>query len=198
VDVERGAGLEHGVGAFEDLGERLGLGEAAVRDGVQVGEVDDRPNPTRTRGDRENILGRPELADTAHDLHSERHCPVFALEALAELAQLLDDRVDRIRALAAEQEARVEDDELGPCCLGDPGGVVEHPDGHSLLLVQFDMTHEARDRRVDREHDSGLACTLPEPLRPRVVHPELALEIDLAGRVPALLEQLDRLLRTLA
>ena len=34
---------------------------------------------------------------------------------------------------------------------------------------------------------------LPEPLRPRVVHPELALEIDLAGRVAALLEDCDRL-----
>jgi len=34
VDVEGRAGLEHVVGALENLGESLGLGEAAVGDGV--------------------------------------------------------------------------------------------------------------------------------------------------------------------
>src|SRR4051812_27198213 len=86
----------------------------------------------------------------------------------------------------------MKNDELGARHLRDPGRVVEHPDRHSLLLVTLDVTHEARDRCVDGEHDPGLARNLPEALRPGIVHPELALEVDLAGRITALLEQLDR------
>ena len=37
-----------------------------------------------------------------------------------------------------------------------------------------------------------------EALRPRIVHPEAALEVDLAGRVTALEQELDGLLRALA
>src|SRR5439155_16667037 len=36
------------------------------------------------------------------------------------------------------------------------------------------------------------ACELTEPLRPGVVHPELALEVDLAGCVAPFLEERDR------
>jgi len=153
-----------------------------------MGEIDDGADPAGASGDREYVFGRPELADSAHDLDPERHRAVFAFEPLAELAQLLDDRVDRVCALAAEQEAWMEDDELRARHLRDPGRVVEHPDGHTLLLVALDVTHEARDRRVDGEHDPRLARKLTKPLRPRVVHPELALEVDLAGGVTALLE----------
>jgi hypothetical protein len=197
MDMERRALLEHAVGRLEDLDESLGLGEAAVCDRVQVGEVDDRADPAGAGSDREHVLGRPELADAAHDLDPERDRTVLALEPLAQLAELLDDRVDRVRPLAAEQEARVKDDELGAGSLGDSGRVVEHPDGHSLLLVALDMPHEPGDRRVDGEHDPGLASELAEALRPGVIHPELTLEVDLAGRVPALLKEHDRCLRTL-
>ena len=65
--------------------------------------------------------------------------------------------------------------------------MVEHPDRHSLLLVALDMPHEACDRRVDGEHEPGLASEAAEALRPRIVHPEAALEVDLAGGMAALL-----------
>ena len=115
------------------------------------------------------------------------------VQPLAQLAQLLDDGVNRRRALAAEQEARMKDDELGARGLRDACGVVEHPDGHVELLAALCVPHEARDRGVDGEDDVRVACELAEPLRPRIVHPELALEVDLAGREAALPEELHRL-----
>ena len=154
---------------------------------MQVGEVEHGPDPTAAARDREDVLGCPKLADTAHDLDSERHGPVLALEPLAQLCELLADRGDRDVALAAQQEARMEDDELGAGRPGDAGRVVEHPDRHSLLLVPLDMPHEACDRRVDGEHEPGLASEAAEALRPRIVHPEAALEVDLAGGMAALL-----------
>ena len=113
----------------------------------------------------------------------------FALEPLAQLAELLDDRVDRLLARAAEQEARMEDDHLGACGLRDPGRVVEHPDRHVQLLAALGVAHEAGDRRVHREHDVALARELAEALRELVVHPEAALEVDLARREAALEER---------
>src|SRR5262249_38056156 len=70
--------------------------------------------------------------------------------------------------------------------------------GHALLLVALDVTHEPGDRRVDRENDVVLVGELAEPLGPRVVHPELALEVDLARGVATLAEKLDRLLGAVA
>src|SRR5262249_12330373 len=98
-------------------------------------------------------------------------------------------------AVAAEQEAGMEDDDLGAGRLRDAGGVIEHADRHVQLLAAFGMAHEARDRSVDGQNDVGLARQLAETLGPRVVHPELPLEVDLAGGEASLLEQLDRLLR---
>ena len=73
-----------------------------------------------------------------------------------------------------------------PGDLRDPGRVVEHPGRHPVLAVALDVAHEPGDRRVHRERDPPLARELPELLGPRVVHPEAGLEVDLAGRVPAL------------
>src|SRR5207247_852117 len=53
-------------------------------------------------------------------------------------------------------------------------------------------THEACDGRMDGQHDPSGARELAEPLRPGVVHPEFALEVDLAGRVAAFLKERDR------
>ena len=64
------------------------------------------------RRDLADVVDRSELAHAAHHLDAERHGAILALEPLAQLAELLDDRVDRVLARAAEQEARVEDDDL--------------------------------------------------------------------------------------
>src|SRR5438105_15073278 len=98
-----------------------------------MGEVEDGADPTATACDRDHVVEATEVVDAAHHLDAERHRAVLALEALAELGELLADRRDRVRTLTAEQEARVEDDQLGARGLRDPGGMVEHPDGHPLL-----------------------------------------------------------------
>ena len=77
----------------------------------------------------------------------------------------------------------MEDDHLGARGLRDPGRVVEHPDRHVQLLAALGVAHEAGDRRVHREHDVVLARELAEPRGEVVVHPEAALEVDLARRV---------------
>ena len=70
-----------------------------------------------------------------------------------------------------------------------PGAPVERADGgRELAAARLEVPHEAEERRVDRERHVGLAGRLAEPLGPRVVHPEAALEVDLA-RVVAALEQ---------
>jgi hypothetical protein len=91
----------------------------------------------------------------------------------------------------------MEDDELGACRRRDARGVVEHPDRHVQFLAALGVAHEARDRSVDGEDDARLVRELAEPLRPLVVHPELPLEVDLAGGEAAHLEELDRLLGAL-
>ena len=108
----------------------------------------------------------------------------FALEPLAELGELVDDRVERVLAARGRAGSPGGRRRLGAAGRGDPGGVVEHPDRHPVLLVALDMAHEACDRRVDGEAMSALARELAEPLGPWVVHPEAALEVDLAGLKP--------------
>ena len=107
-------------------------------------------------------------------------------------------RVDRLLARPAEQEAGVEDDDLGAGRLRDPGRVVEHPDRHVQLLPALGVAHEAGDRRVHRERDVRLARQLAEALGELVVHPEAALEVDLARGEPAREQRLDRRLGALA
>ena len=150
-----------------------------------------RIQSTRSR-DREHVVDRPELAHSAHHLDPERHAAALLLEPLAELAGLLDDVVERLLPLAAEQEAGMEDHELGAGRDRDPCGVVEHPDRHVQLLAALRVAHEAGDRRMDGEDDPVLPRELAEPLGPRVVHPELALEVHFAGGIAALEQQFDR------
>jgi hypothetical protein len=53
------------------------------------------------------------------------------------------------------------------------------------------MAGEGEERRVHRERDLVLVRDLGEPLGPRVVHPEPALEIELAGGIATLEQELD-------
>src|SRR5262249_55538095 len=72
------------------------------------------------------------------------------------------------------------------------------PDRHVQLLAALGMTHEASDRRVNRQHDVLGAGELAQPLRELVAHPEPALEVDLAGRQAALEQRRNGLLGALA
>ena len=127
--MERRARLEDGVGRLERLDEQRRLEVGAVARRVHVCEVEHRPHPARALRDLDDVVERAEVAYAAHHLDAERHGPLLALESLAERAELLDDRGDRVLAAAAEQEARVEDDDLRAARLGDPRTPVERADG---------------------------------------------------------------------
>ena len=89
----------------------------------------------------------------------------------------------------------MEDDELRAARLRDAGGVVEHAHGAPVLRLPLDVPEEGGERRVDREHDVAVGCALAEMRGERLVHPEAALEIELAGVVAPREEKLHRRLR---
>ena len=93
----------------------------------------------------------------------------------------------------------MEHDDLGAARGGDAGAAVERADGGGELPpLGLEMPHEPEERCVHRQRDVGGAGGLAELLGPRVVHPEPALEVDLAGVVAALEQDLDRPLRVVA
>src|SRR2546426_2028899 len=110
VDVEGGVLVDYGIRRPQHCGEGVRGREAAVGHGVQVREVEHGTYPGQLRGDLEDVLEGPELAYPTHDLDTERDGSPLRLEALAQLYELLDDRGERVSALAPEQEARMEDD----------------------------------------------------------------------------------------
>ena len=162
VDVERRAGLQHRVRAGEDLGER----PRSVKPPSVTACRCAKSSTGRTQPQRS------EISNTSAAVPSSRTRPMIStpngnraillLEPLAQLAELLDDGVDRVLALAAEQEAGVEDDRLGPRGPRDAGRVVEHPDGHVQLLAALGVAHEAGDRRVDGEDDASARASSPK------------------------------------
>ena len=121
----------------------------------------------------------------------------MCLEAVAERLEPRDDVVERLRALPPEPEARVDDDDLGAGSGRDPGRAVERAEGLLRLPLVW-VTRECEQRRVHGQGDVVLLGHLAQPLGPRVVHPETALEVELAGGVATLEQELDRLLRRLA
>jgi len=82
VHVKGGADVENRVGSLEHIRERLDIRETAVRDGVEMGEVEHGTHPAELGRDREYILGRSQLADAAHHLNAERDSPALLLEPL--------------------------------------------------------------------------------------------------------------------
>ena len=157
-----------------------------------MGEVEHGPDPAEPARDLDDVVRRAQLADAPHHFDPEWNSAILRLEPLAQLAELLDDRVDRLLARPAEEEARVEDDDLGARGLGDPRRVVQHADGHVQLLAALGVAHEAGDRRVHRQSDVGRRATLAEVGGEVVVHPEASLEVDLAGRQPPFEERVHR------
>ena len=155
--------LEHRVDLRERLRERLDGRETRRRRSRACARSRARAAPSRAAA-RSRPRRRPSRARARAPSPRSRTAPSrsLRLEPLAQLAELLADRVDRLLARAAEQEPGVEDDELGARRLRDPGRVVEHPDRHVQLLAALGVAHEAGDRRVHREHDPVLARELAE------------------------------------
>ena len=161
-----------------------GVRESSVRDRVQVGEVEHGPHPVEAGGEPEDVLGSAELADAAHDLDAEGDGAAFRLQALAEGGEVLGDGFERRLPLAPEQIARVDDEELGADGGRDPGRVVDHAErALALPLVGGQVAEDRGDRGMDGEGDLVLLRELAEARRPLPfgLHPEAALEVDLAG-----------------
>jgi DNA ligase D-like protein (predicted 3'-phosphoesterase) len=76
--------------------------------------------------------------------------------------------------------------------------MIEHPDRHAVLLAPLGMTEECGDRGVHGEPDIALARQRAKLLGVAPVHPEAALEIDLARGVSALAQELYGRARALA
>ena len=89
----------------------------------------------------------------------------------------------------------MEDDELCAARRDDARATVERADGRrELPPARLEVSHEAEERCVHGERDVVLARQLAEALRERIVHPEAALEVDLARVVAASEQDLDCLL----
>ena len=109
---------------------------------MHVREVEHRPHPVDRRGDLDDVVDRAELAHAAHHLDPERHSAVLRLEPLAQLAELLADRVDRLLALRPSRKPGWKTTSSRAARLRDPGRVVEHPDRHVQLLAALGVAHE--------------------------------------------------------
>ena len=134
--MERRARLEHLVGGLEPVGEGLDVREVAVAGRVHVSEVEHGAHPAEPARDLEHVVERSRNRGPGPSPRSPNGTArTFGLEPLAQIPELFGDGVDRDLARAAEQEAGVEDDELGARGHRDPGGVVEHPDRHVELLA---------------------------------------------------------------
>ena len=143
--------------------------------------------------DLDDVVERAEIADASHHLDAERHRASLALEPLAQGTELLHHRGDRILAGPAEKEARMEHDDLRAAGGGYAGTPVERADGGGELPARcLDVTHEAEERRMHGQRNVGSARRVAELLGPRIVHPEPAFEVDFAGVVPTLEQDLDR------
>ena len=187
------ARLEHGVHRLERLGEQAPPRDTRRRSSRACARsrAPGAPSPcareiSTTSSSEPRSRTRPITSTpngTARSFASSRSRSVPSCSTTAAIAVL---------AGAAEQEAGVEDDELGAArrrrCrrCGRARRRPTRTSGRSL-----EVAHEAEERRVHRERDVGLARRLAEPLGPRVVHPEAALEVDLARVVAALEQDLD-------
>jgi hypothetical protein len=159
---------------------------------VHVREVEHRPDPAHALRDVHDVVDRPEIPNAPHHLDAEGNAAVLGLEAVAKRLELLDDGGDRVLAASSEQEAGMEHDELGSARRGDSRAAIKRSDRRcELPPARLEVPHEAEQRRVHRERDAVLSRHLAEALGERVVHPEAALEVDLARCVAVLEEELD-------
>ena len=129
VDVERRVLVEDRVRRGKRLGERSDVEELPVARRMHVGEIEHRTDPVDATRDLDHVVERAEIPNAAHHLDAERDGAFLLLEALSQCPELLDDRVDRVLSCTSEQEARVEDHELGTGGSRDPRASVESTNG---------------------------------------------------------------------
>ena len=157
------ARLEHVVDRLERLREEARLEVRAVARRVHVGEVEHRSHPAGARRDLDDVVERAEVADAAHHLDAERHGASLPSSRSRSVPSCSTTRCDRVLALAAEEEAGVEDDDLGAAGGGDAGAAVERADGRGeLAAARLEVPHEAEERRVHGERDVVLRAR-PRP-----------------------------------
>ena len=158
VDVERRAAREDAIGGGEDVVERL-HGRRTRRRWLRASARKSITGPhpakpvTRSRGMSSRLpksLTRPMISTPNGTPRS------FASMRLRKSRELRDDRADRLLVRPAEQEARVEDDELRrrPSRSRPSGRACRSP---SVLAVALGVAHEPGDRRVHRRARSA-AC----------------------------------------
>src|SRR5947207_4374113 len=163
MNVERHVRRQSAVDRLEYRGKTFDSSERAVARRMQVREIGNGAHPVELARDGEHVVESPELLHAAHHLDPERDEAALGLKALAQFAELLDDRVDGWFARAAEEEAGMDHDGRRAAGLGEARRVVQHPDRHLMLAAAaLDMTHKPGERRVDRETDRGLASDLAQ------------------------------------
>src|SRR5687768_14849202 len=131
--MEGRSGLLYGINRLQCSVKRLAVRERAVARRMQMRKVEHGTDPAGSPRDLEHVVERAEVAHAAHHLDAERDGAILTPESLAQLSQLLDDGVERVLARTAEQEARMEDDDLGVAGLRDARRVVEHAHRHVEL-----------------------------------------------------------------
>ena len=198
VDVERRAALEDRVGGLEHVGERLDVGERAVARRVHVREVDHRPHPAgaraRSRGRRRGCRSRGRGPSPRRRTARRGPCPRAARAArraartTAEIASL------RVRP---SRKPGWKTTSSAPAATATPAEWSSIPIAMRCFLSRSTWPMNPAIGAWTESTIPASRASFAEPLGPRVVHPEPALEVDLAGVVAALAQQLDGLLRAL-
>src|SRR5262249_30968300 len=126
-------GCKHGVRRGECRHKGVGASEATIACRVHVTEVDHWPDPIKPAADGQNIVEAAHLLHPAHHLDAEWDGAALCRQTLPQLGELDDHGVDRLLAIAPEQEAGMHYDRRGTARHSNAGRVVEHPDRHVML-----------------------------------------------------------------
>ena len=163
--------------------KRLDGREAAVGGRVHVREVEHRPHPAEPARDLDDVVERAELAHPAHHLDPERHVAALAPRA-APAARRAARRPSRSPPRASARA-------------GSPGGrrPARRPppsaipaEWSSMPTAMFSFLPRSAwpmNPAIGACTESAMSCSRassPNRSANVVVHPEAALEVDLAGR----------------
>src|SRR5262249_50119098 len=103
--MEGRPGCKHCVRRGECSHQSVSAGEATVARRVHVTEVDHWADPLKPPADGQNIVEAAQLLHPAHHLDAKWDGPALCRQTLPQLGELDDHGVDRLLAIAPEQEA---------------------------------------------------------------------------------------------